>query len=81
MTDINFQPIFDYLDNQFKQSLMTEIRDEFNGKFNVVQISIDAVLKEVVAMRQEWATMHHRFNRLEDWAKPAGNKIELPFNM
>ncbi len=79
MTETNFQPIFDYLDNHFRLEIIQDIEDRFGSRFDNLANIMDEVLREVVAMREEQTINNHRFLRLEGWAKPVGRKVNIPF--
>lgn len=70
MSNLNFQPIFDYLDNTFKPELKQEIKEElvseFRSDFNRIYQLIDKVLQELTAMRTENSVAGHRISRLEN---------------
>lgn len=54
-------------------------RTEFNEKFSGLQTSVDKIVKMFTDNGQEVKVFGHRVDRLENWAKPAGEKIGLKF--
>ncbi len=79
MTEINFQPMFDYFDHvldkklsEQKQDILSEIRNEFNGRF-------DGISKQLLDLTQEMHVNNHRIYRLENWADVVGLKTKIPF--
>lgn len=52
---------------------------EFNEKFSKLQGSMDKIVKMFSDNSQEVKVFGHRVDRLENWAKPAGEKIGLKF--
>ncbi len=79
MNAINFQPIFDYLDNHFKITLKEEIMSEVRAEFREVKTTLANLAADVKKHNEEFAVTNYRMNRMEDWAKPAGDKIGIPF--
>ena len=83
MADINFQPIFDYIDDSnkglkedLKEGLMTEMRTELKD----IKTSIANLSAQVKKYHEEMLVSGHRIDRLEEWAKTAGEKIGLPIS-
>ena len=79
MADINFQPIFDYIDGSnkgLKEGLMTEMRTELKD----IKTSIANLSAQVKKYHEEMLVSGHRIDRLEEWAKTAGEKIGLPIS-
>lgn len=77
MADINFQPIFDYIDqnNQvLKEEIMVEVRSELRG----MKTNITNLVTEVKNIKDQLIISNHRTTRLEDWAKPVGDKVGIP---
>jgi hypothetical protein len=79
-TQINFQPIFDYLDTRFKEEF-ENFRLEFRAEFDPIKISIDNLSREVKETREELQVANHRVDRLEHWAKPVGKKVRIPIDL
>lgn len=77
MTEINFQPVFDYLDEKLeshKEEIMTAVRAElYDIKTNLANLA-----GEVKDFREEMKISNFRTTRLEEWAVPVGNKLNLP---
>lgn len=80
MTQINFQPIFDYIDqnNQvLKEEIMVEVRAELRG----INTRIDNLTGQVKKFNDEMLISGHRLDRLEHWAKPVGDKLNIPIEL
>ena len=84
---MNYQPIFDYIDKSLKiikqeiiAEITTEIRAEFQPQFDILIRGFDTLSRETKEFRQEQIVSGHRIDRLEDWAKPAGDKLGLPIS-
>ena len=81
MTDINFQPIFDYLDNSIwglKTSLKKEIMTEVRAELSDIKTAIANLSGQVQGYHNEMLVSGHRVDRLEKWAKQVGKKVDLP---
>ncbi len=74
MNEINFQPIFDYIDNALKEQSLV-LRDEIR----VVQTQVANLAHTVGEMRQELQVSSYRHDRLEAWAPKVGKKTGIPF--
>ena len=76
---IDYQPIFDYIDKS-RAEFHEELREEFvlKTEFNEIKTMIANLTSQVQNFQQEMAINNHRVTRLEDWAKFAGPKIDLP---
>ncbi len=77
MADMNFQPIFDYIDQnsqKLKQDIMIEVRGELSG----MKISLANLSADVKGLREEMAVANHRVKRFEDWAEPVGKHLGMP---
>jgi uncharacterized coiled-coil DUF342 family protein len=77
MTDINFQPIFDYIDEsnaKLKEEILTEVRSELRD----VKTAVANLSGQVKQYHEEMLVSGHRIDRLEDWAKIVGEKIGVP---
>ena len=73
---INFKPLFDYLDVEFKK---IDVRfDQIDDKFNTLQTSVDNLAKMVKDFEQEHIIMHRRLEVLEAWAKNVSEKFGVP---
>ncbi len=80
MTDINFQPIFDYIDQNnivLEESIMTKVRTELRE----MKASIANLVTEVKIIKDELIISNHRHLRMEHWAKPVGDKVNIPFEL
>jgi uncharacterized coiled-coil DUF342 family protein len=75
MSDINFQPIFDYIDEssaKLKEDLRIDLTD--------VKTSIANLSAQVKKYHEEMLVSGHRIDRLEEWAKTVGEKVGLPIS-
>lgn len=79
MTKDNFQPIFKYLD-KMEIRIKEDLIDVIHKELRPVKTAIANLAGEVRQIREENAVANHRFKRLEDWAKPVGKKLDIPFN-
>jgi hypothetical protein len=78
MTEINFQPVFDYIDLkfiQFKEEILVEVRAEMREMKDQIANSVT----EQKRFNDELQVANSRIGRLEGWAKPVGGKINIPF--
>lgn len=78
MQNINFQPVFDYIDHS-KEELKEEILTEFNGKLSNINTSIANLATEVRDLKEEVSISNHRLDRAENWIDTAAKKIRVPF--
>ena len=62
MTDVNFQPIFDYIDEKHSE-VVTKL-DELQGTVHQLQASVDGLAKLVKDFRDEHIVIHHRLELL-----------------
>jgi hypothetical protein len=80
MPDTNFQPIFDYIDqnNQvLEENIMVKVRAELRDmKSNIANLVTD-----VKSIKDELLVSNHRTTRLEHWAKPVGDKVGIPIDL
>ncbi len=81
MSDTNFQPIFDYID-QNSQKLKTELKEEIlsevRNEIGDLKTSIANLSVQVKNYHEEMLVSGHRIDRLEEWAKQVGNKVGVP---
>jgi len=78
MTEINFQPVFDYIDlkfAEFKEDILIEVRAELRE----MKDQIANLTTKVESTNSEMIVANHRIRRLEGWAEPVGNKLHIPF--
>lgn len=77
MAPINFQPIFDYIDqsiNPLKEEI-AELRDDVR----LIKSTVAQILTDMKDYETDMLAGNYRTKRLENWAEPAGKKIDLPF--
>ncbi len=82
MTEINFQPVFDYIDAlETKIDPLVERIDDLGHKFDNLQSAVDKSLTDLRNINEEKVITAYRTKRLEEWAKPVGEKVEVPFEV
>lgn len=84
MDNINFKPIFDYID-QSTESLRQELKEGLGGlatKEDVkgLQTAISNLASQTLDNSNKVTLLDGKANRLEAWVIPAAKKIELPYN-
>jgi hypothetical protein len=79
MNEINFKPLFEYLDKKFGQ-VEADIA-EVKSDVRVLKTAVDGLAKLVKDFRDEHIIIHKRLEVLEEWAKQVSKKlgISLPF--
>ena len=77
MADINFQPVFDYIDN-VKKELRDELIADVRQEMNEVKTSISNLSQQVKKYHEEMLVSGHRIDRLESWAEQVGKKVGVP---
>lgn len=75
--DINFKPLFDYLDEQFGE-VKSDIADVGQG-VHVLQTSVDSFAKSYKDNAEEIKVINYRVSNQETWIKQAGTKIGLEY--
>jgi hypothetical protein len=75
--DINFKPLFDYLDEQFGE-VKSDIADVKHG-VHILQTSVGSFAKTYKDNGDEIKVVNHRVNNQENWIKRAGSKIGLEY--
>lgn len=78
MADINFQPIFDYID-QNNHTLKEEIVVAVRAELREIKTTIANMATDIRTLKEEMFVANHRIRRLEGWAQPVGAKIDIPF--
>jgi hypothetical protein len=78
MTDINFQPVFDYIDQK-----VVELKEDLASKEGVrnLQVSLDAYAKQSKDYYQEVTVLIAKVNRMEEWIRHASVKLELEYKV
>jgi hypothetical protein len=77
MSDINFQPIFDYIDNS-QNELKQDLVSLMDGRFDEVKTQIANLTHQVQRFNDESQVSKYRLDRLEGWAGKVGNKTNIP---
>ena len=86
MENINFKPIFDYID-EAKKEIIEEItenvtRDMATKKsVDTLQRSVDAFAGESKKKGQEEIVLKAKTERIEHWVIDASKKIDLPYQV
>lgn len=81
MDQINFQPIFSYIDEankQLKEDLKEEIMTEVRAELKDVKTAVANLSHQVQKYHEEMLVSGHRLDRLEDWAVQVGQKVGVP---
>lgn len=75
MPDINYKPIFDYLDEKFvaNDKRFDKIEADLSGLISAV----DRLAKLVQDFRDEHLIIHKRLETLEHWAKEVSKKLGI----
>ena len=76
MSDVNFKPLFKYLDEKFGQlgADITEVKESNNQ----ILTSVDGLTKMVKTFQEEHIIMRKRLEVLETWAKKVSEKVGIP---
>jgi len=77
MSDTNFQPIFDYIDESNKKQ-KEEILNEIKIDITDVKTAVANLSSQVKKYHEEMLVSGHRIDRLEEWAKTVGEKVGVP---
>lgn len=77
MSDTNFQPIFDYID-QSAAALKADISAELRQEIGEVKTSVANLSAQVKKYHEEMLVSGHRTGPLEEWATQVGNKVGVP---
>ena len=75
--DINFKPLFEYLDEQFGE-VKSDIADVKQG-VQVLQTSVDSFAKTYKDNTEEIKVINYRVGKQENWIKQAAPKIGLEY--
>ena len=75
--DINFKPLFSYLDEQFGE-VRSDIADVKQG-VHVLQTSVDSFAKSYKDNTEEIKVANSRITTQEDWIKQVAPKIGLEY--
>ncbi len=81
MADSNFQPIFDYIDRleaRLEERLVLKMNDVIREEMGDLKTSVANLAAQVKQIHDELLVSGHRVDRLEYWAKRAGDKIDTP---
>jgi|GEM_PF-2766411 len=76
MADINFQPIFNYID-QAVIPIKEEIA-ELRADMRLVKTTVVNMAGDIKTLKEEMMGANYRIKRLEDWAGPVGRKVDIP---
>ena len=77
MSDTNFQPIFDYVDEK-----IDGLRAEMATKADIQTVlnAIDAFAKDSNNVKQEVVIAQAKTQQIEHWVIKASKKVEVPYN-
>jgi hypothetical protein len=80
MENINFQPVFDYIDKT-KEEIIGEIMGQVATKEDIrgLQSSIDGLAKQTKDNTEKVAGADAKASQLEGWVIQAAEKIEVPY--
>ncbi len=79
MEQINFQPVFDYIDKNnsiLKEDIMVEVRSGISG----IKTAVADLASDVKSLREEVKSSHHRHDKTESWINKAAPAIGIPFD-
>lgn len=77
MSDINFQPIFDYID-ETNRGLEQRLIDKIESELRDVKTAVANLSSQVKNYHEEMMVANHRLERLEKWAEQVGQKVGVP---
>ncbi len=77
MDQINFQPLFEYLDEKF--GAVDERFDHVEERLENLETSADNVSKEMKETREELRVSNHRHDKTEDWVTRVAPGVGIPF--
>ncbi len=76
MTDVNFKPLFDYLDERFGE-VKADIAEVKESNVQILT-AVDGLTKMVKTFQEEHIIMRKRLEVLEAWAKKVSEKVGIP---
>jgi hypothetical protein len=82
MENINFQPVFDYIDQKVDE-LKTDLKNELASKSDVnnIQISLDGYAKQSKDYYQEVTVLIAKVNRMEQWIQRVAEKVGVEYKV
>jgi hypothetical protein len=90
MPETTYEPIPDDLNDPLTKGDLFLFRQEISERignlptkelFSQLQNSVDALTGQVRTYNTERSAETHRLKRLEDWAKEASKRINIPFEL
>jgi hypothetical protein len=80
MENINFQPIFDYIDKS-QEDLEIRLKRDLASKEDVrkIQETLDSFAKDNKNFGQDLKVVENKASRLESWVLKAAEKTEIPY--
>lgn len=72
----DFQPLFKYFDGKFSE-LKSDI-SRLEKKTDTLQTSVDGFAKSSKKTEDGLLVQTRRVDKLEEWAKPIGEKLKIP---
>ncbi len=81
MSDTNFQPIFEHID-QMKEEIIGEILGKVASKESIehLQVSVDSFAKKEKDRSDELVVLNGKTKRIENWIIQAAKKTKVPYN-
>ena len=76
MSDTNFKPLFEYLD-EMKAELKADIAEVKKSNIQILT-AVDGLAKMVKDFQEEHIIMRKRLEVLEAWAKKVSEKVGIP---
>lgn len=76
MTDVNFKPLFEYLDDKFGK-LEADIAEVKKSNAQILT-NVDGLAKMVKTFQDEHIIIRKRLETLEAWAKKVSEKVGIP---
>ena len=76
MSEVDFKPLFDYLDD-FKAEVKADVQ-AIDEKVAHLQDSVDGLVKIVKDFQDEHIILRHQFEIFKVWAKQVSEKVGVP---
>ena len=76
MSETNFKPVFDYID-QAKQEILEEVPSK--AQIEKLQSSVDGLAKWAKDNEDDILVLEKKTERLEHWTIEASEKIKVPY--
>jgi hypothetical protein len=81
MSDTNFQPIFDYIDNT-KKELLSEMEEKFVTKSEIAKLqnTVDSIALSFKNNDDKVKVVEEKTTRIENWVMKTAEKVDVPIN-